>query len=245
MRVNISKVLFRFRRLVLILIFVLGFWAPLDRIGGARPGTTWLFLSGLLASHHILPIAYSSIFVMGLAILLAVIAALLRTWAAAYLGRGVIQGKELHWERIVADGPYRHLRNPLYVGLWLHACAVAILMPPGGAVFALAATMLLIAVLVHAEEHRLTVSRGEVYIAYMRQVPRFLYAIAPRVAPGVERPDWKNGFLSEIYMWGVVITYIAFAGRYNAMILVQGILISLGISIIIRGALRPVAPQVQ
>ena len=82
--------LFRFRSWILWLIFLFAFWAPFARIGGAHPGTTWLFLSGLLASHGILSIAYASIAVMALAILLAVVAALLRTWAAAYLGRGAL-----------------------------------------------------------------------------------------------------------------------------------------------------------
>ena len=40
---------------------------------------------------------------------------------------------------MVAAGPYRYLRNPLYVGSWLNTLALAILMRPSGAVFTLVA----------------------------------------------------------------------------------------------------------
>jgi protein-S-isoprenylcysteine O-methyltransferase Ste14 len=240
---KIFEMLFRFRRWALVLIFAAGFWAPFDRMGGAHPGTTWLFLAGMLARYRILPIAYSSIAVMGAAILLALLAALLRTWASAYLGPGVVRDRNLHGERVVADGPYRYVRNPLYVGLWLHTLALAILMPPGGAIFAVVAVGILIVALVHAEEHHLSaghpLSGGEAYAAYMRRVPRFLPALQPRVPPGGERAHWGSGFLGEIYMWGAVLTYAAFASRYNATILEQGILISLGISVVVQGILRP------
>ena len=208
-------------------------------MGGAHPGTTWLFLAGLLAHYHVLPIAYSSIAVMGAAILLALLAALLRTWAAAYLGHSVVRDSALHGERVVADGPYRYVRNPLYVGLWLHSLALAILMPPGGALFAVIAVAIFSVVCVHAEEHYLTAERGEAYIAYARKVPRYFCALTPRVPGSGERARWGDGFLGEIYMWGAVITYVAFASRYNVTILEQGILISLGIAIVLRGIWRP------
>ncbi len=136
---KIPESVFRFRRWVLFLILVIGFWSPLERMGGAHPPSTWLFLAGLLARYRILPIAYSSIAVMGVAILLALLAALLRTWGTAYLGRSVVRDSSLHAERVVADGPYRYLRNPLYAGTWLHTLALSILMPPGGALFAVVA----------------------------------------------------------------------------------------------------------
>ncbi len=239
---RISEALFRVRRWALLLIFVVGFWAPFGRIGGAHPGTTWLFLAGMLAHDRILPIAYASITVMGAAILLAVLSALLRTWASAYLGYGVVRDRNLHSERIVADGPYRYVRNPLYVGLWLHTLALAILMPPGGALFAVAAVGILMVALVQAEERHLTTARGEAYAAYIRRVPRFLPAFAPRVPRGGERAHWGSGFLGEIYMWGVVVTYVAFASRYNVTVLDQGVLISLGLSIVMLGVLRPRVP---
>ncbi len=240
-----ADIIFRFRRWVLVSIYFLGFWAPLDRMDGAHPESTWLFLAGVLARYRILPIAYSSIAVMGVAILLAILAAILRTWGTAYLGREVVLDRELHGERVVADGPFRYVRNPLYVGLWLHTLALSILMPPGGALFSVVAIALAIVAFVHVEENRLTAQSGEDYLAYRRKVPRFFCSLLPRIPAGGQRARWGQGFLGEIYPWGVCITYIAFASRYNVTLLEQGVLISLGISIMVRGMLRPVelAPQ--
>ena len=44
------------------------------------------------------------------------LAGLLRTWAAAYLHSDVVHDLKLHSEKLVADGPYRFMRNPLYLG---------------------------------------------------------------------------------------------------------------------------------
>ncbi len=140
---------------------------------------------------------------------------------------------------MVADGPYRYLRNPLYAGTWLHTLALSILMPPGGALFAVVAVAGVNAVKVRAEERHLRAERGEAYAAYARRVPRFFSSLAPRVPAGGVRPRWMDAFFGEIYYWGVFITYIAFASRYNVTILEQGILISLGVAIVMRGVARP------
>ncbi len=231
--------IFRFRRWGLLLIVALGFWAPWERMGGAHPGTAWLFLAGVLARAGVLSIAYSSIAVMGVAILFALLAALLRTWGAAYLGRGVVKDSALHGERVVTDGPFRYVRNPLYIGTWLNAAALAILMPPGGALFTVVSVAVLNAVKVRAEERRLTSASGEAYRAYAQLVPRFFSALAPRVPAGGARAHWIDGFLGELYMWGVFVTYAIFASRYNVTILEQGVLISLGISVLVQGIWRP------
>ncbi len=239
---RLSEFLFRFRRLVLFVVFFIGFWAPWERLGGAHPGSTWLWLAGTLASHGILSIAYSTIAVIEVATLLLLLAAVVRTWAAAYLGSDVVKDRELHSERVVASGPYRYVRNPLYLGMWLLTLALAILMPPGGALFVVAAVTILIIVLVRAEEYKLTVERGEVYAAYVRQVPRFFPAFSPRIPANAQQPHWLQGFLGEIHFWGILITYLVFADRYNVTILEQGVLISIGIGLLMRAIWQPSIP---
>lgn len=234
-----SGFLFRYRRWVLIAIFVLAFWAPFDRLNGAHPASTWLWLAGALTSYGLLSMAGSTLLVIGVATFLAWLAALVRTWAAAYLGSQVVRDPELHTERVVADGPYRYVRNPLYLGTWLYTMALAILMPPGGALFAVAAVAAILVALVRAEEGSLKSESGDAYTAYLSAVPRFLPSLTPRVPAAGARPHWMQGILGEIYIWGAVITYVAFADRYNVTILIQGVLISLGISIVLRAFLRP------
>src|SRR5579863_8584031 len=47
-----------------------------------------------------------------LAAVLLGIAALIRTWASAYLRAEVVYAAEVKTAALVADGPYRHMRNP-------------------------------------------------------------------------------------------------------------------------------------
>jgi protein-S-isoprenylcysteine O-methyltransferase Ste14 len=239
---RLSEFLFRFRRLVLFVVFFIGFWAPWERVGGAHPGSTWLWLAGTLASHGILSIASSTMAVIVVATLVLLLAALVRTWAAAYLGSDVVKDRELHSERVVASGPYRYVRNPLYLGMWLLTLALAILMPPGGALFVVATVTILIVVLVYAEERKLTVERGETYAVYVRQVPRFFPALFPKIPANAQQPHWLQGILGEIHFWGILITYLVFADRYNVTILEQGVLISIGITFLVRAIWQPSIP---
>jgi protein-S-isoprenylcysteine O-methyltransferase Ste14 len=207
-------------------------------MGHNYPGTVWLLLSGTLTHATGLSISYTSIVVMGIAILLAILAALLRTWASAYLGLGIVQNFQLYDGRIVAAGPFRFVRNPLYLGLWWHLLALAVIMPPGGALVMLIASSLLIVALVHIEERHLTDSQGELYREYIRRVPRFLWAWRPQVGSSGERAHWLHGVTGELYMWGAVITYLALASRFNVLLLEQGLLISAGIAVLARGLRR-------
>jgi protein-S-isoprenylcysteine O-methyltransferase Ste14 len=240
---KIADFLFRFRRVALIVIFFVAFWAPWERLGGAHPGSAWLWLAGTLEAMGFFSIATSTIVVIVTATVALLLAASVRTWATSYLGTDVVYDRDLHSERVVADGPYRYVRNPLYLGTWLLTAALSILMPPGGALFALVAVTLLIVSWVTAEERNLTIERGEGYIAYLKKVPRFFPAIMPRIPAGTARPHWLQGFLGEIHLWGMAITYLIFAHRYNVTILEQGVLISVGVTFLIRAIWRPKIPE--
>src|SRR5438094_607839 len=61
--------------------------------------------------------ALTCIFLAGTA--LAVLAALLRTWATAHLKNEVVHDARLHADHLMVNGPYRFVRNPLYLGLVL------------------------------------------------------------------------------------------------------------------------------
>ncbi len=234
---KIVKSVFRYRVLWAVLTVVLGFWEPLERLGGRHPASTWLMLSGWLAQSGVLPMEQASETVTSLAILLAVAAAALRTWGTAYLSSGVMLDGALHGERMVAAGPYRYVRNPLYLGSFLNTLALVILMPPGGAVFVLAVTMVRYAMSVHAEEAHLLQTQGDAYRAYQNHVSRWLPSLRAKVVEGGAHARWGQAFVAEMYVWGMAATYAVLAWRYNTILLFQGVLVSFGLSLVVRAFL--------
>ena len=42
----------------------------------------------------------------------------LRVWGAAYLGYDTVHHGDMQAGGVMADGPYRYIRNPLYIGGW-------------------------------------------------------------------------------------------------------------------------------
>lgn len=236
---------FRFRFFIHAVIIVLGFNAPWDRyLSFDRGLTTWLFLAAWPTRNHWLSFNAATIVLLVVGTLCAFAAACLRTWAAAYLGASIVRDSSLHGDRIVAAGPYRHLRNPLYVGLFIHVLALALLMPPSGAVFTIIVIGAFELRLIAVEEAFLTRTVGEPYLAYCAKVPRLFPAFAARVPSSNITPHWPIAFLSEIYMWGVVVTFLAVGWRYNSFLIMQGVIVSLGLLLIVRAILpRPASPK--
>lgn len=228
---------FRFRFLILVVIYLLGFVAPWDEWLHLDSIRTWQLIASWPTRAGWLSFNTATIVVLVLGIIWALKGAILRTWATAYLSPSVVQDKAMHGEGVVAAGPYRYLRNPLYLGTFIHTFALALLMPPSGAIFCIVAVFLFQLRLIAGEESFLAAKLGEPYLAYRAKVPSFIPAITPRVPASTLAANWSTAFLGEIYMWGVVITFAAFGWRYNSMLLIKGVLISLGVSLIVRAFL--------
>jgi protein-S-isoprenylcysteine O-methyltransferase Ste14 len=232
-----SPIEFRFRFLILAVIYVLGFIAPWNYWLHLDSIRTWQLLAAWPARSGWLSFSTATIVVLLLGIVWALKGAFLRTWGTAYLSPAVVQDPALHGEAIIADGPYRYVRNPLYFGNFIHTLALALLMPPSGAVFCILAISLFQLRLIAAEESFLTAKLGEPYLAYCAKVPRLIPALTPRVPASATQPKWPLAFLGEIYVWGVVVTFATLGWRYNSILLIKGVLISLGLSLIVRAFL--------
>jgi protein-S-isoprenylcysteine O-methyltransferase Ste14 len=141
-----TRIEFRNRFWIIMAIYVLGFVAPWDFVlhldgagpNGAGNAHVWGLLAVLLSQGGAMSIAAAFNLLLAVAIACALAGAWLRTWGSAYLGADVMRDTSMRSDGVVADGPYRYVRNPLYLGSWLNLLALALLMPASGAVFAIA-----------------------------------------------------------------------------------------------------------
>lgn len=229
---------FRYRFWIIMAIYLLGFVAPWDAVlplDGSGPNAhLWGVLAALLSKTGILSIGSAFNLLLVLAVLCAGAGAWLRTWGSAYLSADVMSDTRMRGEGVVADGPYRHVRNPLYLGAWIHTLALALLMPVSGAVFTIVSIILFQMRLILAEESFLGGKQGEAYRLYYAQVPRLMPALGPRVAVSGALPRWPQAVLAEIMMWGVTVSFAVLGWRYDAFLLTKCLLVWLGVSLVVR-----------
>ena len=88
--------------------------------------------------------------------------------------------------RLVVTGPYRYVRNPMYVGMGIAIAGFAIVFPHGAAVFLgemAAAFALVFVFIVVYEEPMLRHLFGDDYAEYCRNVRRWIPRLSPWYAP--------------------------------------------------------------
>jgi protein-S-isoprenylcysteine O-methyltransferase Ste14 len=242
---------FRFRMWISAALVVMGFWSPwLNWFPSQLPSwlpaslqagtrtTTWLWLGFELGSFGISSTTGIEI-VTGVTILVAVLAAWLRIWGSAYLGPGIVQNREMKAGQVMADGPYRFVRNPLYLGSFGTIMAVAILMPPSGALVSLLLLAIFLLRLILGEEAFLAPKLGEPYAGYRKAVPRLIPLLRSRVASAGLKPEWGHALLTEIFPLAVPVCFAALSWQYNSQLLIRAVLISFGLSLVVRAMVVP------
>jgi protein-S-isoprenylcysteine O-methyltransferase Ste14 len=145
------------------------------------------------------------------AALLIFAAALLRTWATAYLRPEIVHDPDIHSEALLADGPYRWVRNPLYLGTILMTAGLGTMASRLGWVFLTVSMTVFQYRLIFREEAGLTTTQGESYRAYLRAVPRLFPALLPRVPSGTTKPRWGPALLGELFFWLFGLGVLCFA----------------------------------
>lgn len=156
--------------------------------------------------------------VFAFAAFLCVLCALVRTWAAAYLRSTIVHDHALHSESLMADGPFRWMRNPLYLGGVLLAAGVGFLASPTGWFVMTFGLLFFYYRLIGREEAALTASQGESFRAYCAAVPRFFPALRPRVPSSGARPRWGQAFAGELFIWGFTAGVVVFAITLNEVL---------------------------
>jgi len=194
------------RALVFGLIFAIAFpLYSLDHQNSTVALANWLAarlqMNGDLVAHLL----------FAFAAFLLVLAALIRTWASSYLRASVVYAAEVKTESLVADGPYRQIRNPLYFANVLMAIGIGAMMSRTGFLVAVVAMLVFCYRLILREEAELQASQGKRYEGYCKAVPRLWPSLRPRIASAGRQAKWAEGFKAESWYWGFAAALIAFS----------------------------------
>jgi len=149
---------------------------------------------------------------------LVIVAALVRTWASSYLRASVVYAAEVKTESLVADGPYRQVRNPLYFANVLMVIGIGGMMSRLGFLVAVVAMLAFCYRLILREEAELLADQGAQYECYLKAVPRLWPALLPRIASAGRKARWADGFKAESWYWGFAAALVAFAITLRLML---------------------------
>jgi protein-S-isoprenylcysteine O-methyltransferase Ste14 len=139
--------------------------------------------------------------VIAIGALLVFLSAAVRTWAAAYLRTEIVHDTAQHSDALVADGPFRYTRNPLYLANLPMAAGIGVLASLSGFIVLVLANWIFVYRLILREEEALRQSQGKSYRAYCETVPRFWPSFMPRLPPGNHRPQWGQALAGESFVW--------------------------------------------
>lgn len=238
-----SAIEFRLRMVIQIVIAAIAMWVPwVQPWDLARRHSTleWLALNisrlGLASFNVTTPI------VIIIGALVAGMGMVLRVWGAAYLGYDVVHHEDMQGGAVMAAGPYRYMRNPLYLGGWCMMVAISLLLTPSGALFLVVMTGLFYLRLILGEEAYLAGKLGEPYRAYLRAVPRIFPQLRTAGPRASERPKWLIAILTEIVPIGTFLTFAFVSWTYDNRAMLWGILISFVASMIARGLMKAPIP---
>jgi protein-S-isoprenylcysteine O-methyltransferase Ste14 len=210
-----TKTEFRLRVIPLVVVFVAGYACySFDHIPAGALVGRWLhsWIGGATEGIWV-----RAVFLVAAAV--ALLGAAIGTWAFSYVTSAVEQEYGLHPDKLVTDGPYRYVRNPLYFGNWLVAVGMGLtasrtgffVMVVGAFVWAMRVSL--------REEAELRETQGDSYSAYCVAVPRLIPSLRPRVPPAGSKPNWAVGFLEHFWVWGFAAAVVLFALTFNPAVL--------------------------
>ena len=238
-----SAIEFRLRMWIQIIIFFIGFWAPwLGPVDFSRRISTLAWLAMEISRLGIASFSVVTPVVIVAGALVALAGAVLRVWGAAYLGYSTVHHEDMQGGAVMAAGPFRYLRNPLYLGGWFMMLAICLLMTPSGALFAMVLVTIFYLRLILGEEAFLEAKLGEPYKEYLHAVPRLVPRLRNGLPASTAKPHWLIAALTEINPIGVFVALAFLSWSYDNELMLDAILISLVVSLIVRGLMKAPIP---
>jgi hypothetical protein len=127
----------------------------------------------------------------------------------------VVHDASQHSEALVADGPYRYVRNPLYLANLPLAAGIGVMASRLGWLFMVVGMWVFVYRLILREEDGLRQSQGESYAAYLKEVPRLWPSFSPRIPSGGGQPRWGQAIAGEMMFWLFGVAVLSFAITLN------------------------------
>lgn len=179
------------------------------------------------------------------AVALCSIGFFIRWWGSSYLTSGVVWSGDVVTGGFDVAGPFRYVRNPLYLGNIFIAIGIGLAGPPAVTVLVVAFNLVYVYRLIAIEERFLAEAHGASYRAYQSAVPRLMPRFRSVFAPRVARPPAiLDGFLGELFTLGFALgmtTIALWSWRNPNFLLMEEIWIGgLALQIILRRVTRPV-----
>ncbi|MGH9434177.1 MAG: methyltransferase family protein, partial [Terriglobia bacterium] len=201
---------FRRRRWFMVGIFAVGFGCfEIDRMNAGQALVILIKGGGLRTHTPVSRAEIQAIFLVGAALVAAGTA--LRTWGTSYLSAAVMQDSRIHSDRLVADGPYRYARNPLYFGTLVMGVGLGLYASRLGWFVIVIGILIFHSRLIRREEAELEQAQGESFRAYCRSVHRFWPSLWPRLPSSGRKPHLAQAFAGELFLWGVALASFIFA----------------------------------
>jgi protein-S-isoprenylcysteine O-methyltransferase Ste14 len=188
---------FRNRWWIIFFLFMVAFQAyAVDHVNTGKAIAGWICrLLNIPLTDNVLRIVF------GCGTLLLALASFFRTWGTSYLQAEVMRDSRVHTEKLLADGPYRYVRNPLYLGNIIMAVAIGIMASRLGFVILATGMTFFVIRLLLREEAELARDQGEPYRRYCAAVPRLVPSLRPRVPAAGNPAHWNQGFRAELMYW--------------------------------------------
>ncbi len=174
-----------------------------------------------------------------LGIVLVLLAWAVRVWGTAYLCGDVVFAPNVQRDRLIVDGPFRYVRNPLYLGNVLLACGMGLYAPPLGFAIIVAGNVVLVAMLANEEAKQLALEYGAEYAAYGAAVPAFVPRLTPAAFPSAGRiaPHVRAAFFAESFMLAMAAALVPIALYGRAGLLPAAVIFVIAMALFI-GASR-------
>jgi protein-S-isoprenylcysteine O-methyltransferase Ste14 len=135
-----------------------------------------------------------------------------RWWGASYLTSGVVWSGDVVTGGVEVAGPFRYVRNPLYLGNMFIALGIGLAGPPAVTILVVLFNLVFVYRLIAVEERFLARAHGASYREYQDAVPRLLPLLRPALPQAAGRtPAIVDGFVGELFTLGFALGMTAIA----------------------------------